>query len=73
MKEDNKQEVFNDVENGLDEVIKDVKKETKHGKLNLKDAMAFAKTVASKTGEVAKKAADASKPVLKKAGETASE
>lgn len=41
----------------------------KKNKLSLKDAMSIAKEVASKTGEVAKKAAENSKPVLKKTGE----
>lgn len=44
---------------------------TKQGKISLKDAMKFARNVASKTSEAAKKAAEASKPVLKKAGTTA--
>ena len=49
MKKDNVDEVFNDVEKELDETIKDVKKTPKKEKLNLKDAMNFAKAVAVKT------------------------
>ncbi len=67
----NKQENLKIAENNINESAENVKKETKSGKISLKDAMNFAKTVAVKTEEAAKKAADASKPVLKKVGETA--
>lgn len=67
MEQNNKKEIFEEIENDPD----DVKGTKKSGKMNLKDAMSFAKNVASKTSEAAKKAANASKPVLQKAGEKA--
>ncbi|MBQ9425745.1 MAG: hypothetical protein IJU42_07385 [Erysipelotrichaceae bacterium] len=67
MEQNNKKEIFEEIENDPD----DVKGTKKSGKINLKDAMSFAKNVASKTSEAAKKAANASKPVLQKAGEKA--
>lgn len=66
----NEKENFESNEDYLNEAEKEPNKKNKGTKMNLKDAMSFAKTVAAKTGEAAKKAAEASKPAVKKAGET---
>lgn len=63
------------VEENVEETSTEPKKKTKPNKLNLKEAMDFAKvtakTVKEKTSETAKKVAEASKPIIQKAGETA--
>lgn len=70
MENDEKNSTLEEIENEFDDLLKE-EGAAKNSKLNLKDAMNFAKNFASKTAEMTKKAAEASKPVIEKVGEKA--
>jgi len=71
MEDNKKEEVLDNIESESNIIVNEPKKKANLGKLNLKGAMALAKTVASKTGDAIKSTAEATKPVLKKGGEIA--